>query len=458
MPPRDAVPGPAGVILLAVVVLGAAGAAVLVARPWLAPWGLVFLFGTTAELRLRVSEVLGVSKDAYVGLLLGVAVLAVLRGRSSFVGRLPPVTVWAPLAALLVLYALDLGGAHGASWVFGTRLLVEPVLLLLIGLTSVHPGATLRHLVAAMTVFMPLQAVLAWVQQAAGADALVYSWGYEYGSQVRPTSDGGLRTSGSFEEPFALAAQAVLAACVALTVATRRQAAVLWLSVVAVLGATQVRTALLQLGVLGLLLLLRRGQVQAAAVSVVALGAAAVLVGGLFLTSSTVPGGPERPLLLTLNGRFDAWAVAYEGPATLAQGNGVGAVGAGSTRADGGLVASAPAYDPNQESRPRFAGDPAFIDSSWGQVLSDVGLAGVVLLVLWVAAYACWLRPYAHRGTPAAWLALALIAVSVLDWFSRTTLASYPTGFSTFYYLGIATAAAVVRAPSRVGVVEGASA
>jgi hypothetical protein len=434
----------AGLVVVAPVVW------LLTTRPWLAPWAIVFLFGTTAELRLRVSDTLGVAKDALVLLLAAVTLLAVLQGRTSLTARLPPLPVGFPLAVLVALYLLDLGGDHGGGWVFGTRLLLEPLVLLFVGLATPRPQAALRHFVSATCVFLSAQAVLAWIQQAVGPEDLVYQWGYAFGSQVRLTSGGSLRSPGSFEESFALAAFAVLAACVALTVAPRWQAVLLWISVAAVLAATQVRTAALQLAVLVLLVLLRKGRVLATAVGVVGVAAGAVLVAGVFIASATVPGGPVRPLLFTLNGRFDAWAVAYEGPSTLVRGNGVGALGAGSTRAEAGLVSQAPAYDPNKESEALFAGNSAFIDSSWGQVLSDVGLVGVLALLAWVVAYCWWLSQPAREGSGPAWLALAVLAVSVVDWLSRTTLGSYPTGFTTLYLLGLATSAALTVRPDRL--------
>jgi hypothetical protein len=438
--------------MLVVLGLGIALAAswLLVRRPWLAPWAVVFLFGTTAELRLRISDSFGVAKDALVVLLLGVTVLAVLQGRTSLAARLPPLSVGFPLTVLVGLYLLDLGGDHGGGWVFGTRLLLEPLLLLFTGLVTPRPKAALRHLVHAMTAFLAAEAVLAWIQQAVGPDALVYQWGYAFGSQVRLSSGGTLRSPGSFEESFSLAAFAVLGACLALTVASRRQAVVLWISVAAVLGATQVRTAVLQLAVLAIVVLLRQGKTRAAAVGVVGAAAGAVLAAGVYLVSATVPGGPVRPLLFTLNGRFDAWGVAYQGISSLVRGNGVGALGAGSTRAEAGLVSAAPAYDPNRESAALFAGDPSFLDSSWAQVLSDVGLVGVVALLAVVVAYAGWLSEPARRDDGAAWLGLAVLAVSVVDWISRTTLGSYPTGFMTFYLLGLATGAALTVGQDRV--------
>lgn len=441
-------------ILVAALGLAAVAAVAwgLLARPWLAPWGVVFLFGTSAELRLRISETLGLAKDGYVALLLAVTVMAVLRGRTSLAARLPPVAVGFPLAVLIALYVLDLGGSHGSNWFFGARLLLEPMLLLVVGLLTPRPRAALRHLVTALCVFLAAEAVLVWIQQAVGPDALVYQWGYEFGSQVRLTSGGALRSPGTFEEAFSLTAFAVLGACVALTVASRRQAVLLWVSVAAILGATQVRTAVLQLSVLVLLVLVRRGMLRAASVGVVGVVAGALLVAGAYIRSATIPGGPVRPLLFTLNGRFEAWAVAYQGVHTLVRGNGVGMLGAGLSRAQGGLVSAGPRYDPNAESTPRFAGDPTFIDSSWGQVLSDVGLAGVLALLAWVVTYCWWLRRPAGEGDAAAWLALAVLAVSVVDWISRTTLGSYPTGFITLYLLGLATGAAFTAraAPSRL--------
>lgn len=431
--------------------LALAAAWVLVRRPWLAPWAAVFLFGTTAELRLRISDSLGLAKDALVVLLLGVTVLAIVQGRTSLAARLPPLAVGLPLSVLVGLYLLDLGGDHGAGWVFGTRLLLEPLALLVIGLATPRPDTALEHLVRAMTVFLAAQAVLAWIQQAVGPDALVFQWGYAFGSQVRLSSSGALRSPGSFEESFSLAAYAVIGACLAVTVASRRQAAVLGISVVAILAATQVRTAVLQVAVLALVVLLRQGKVRAAAVGVVAAVAGAVLAAGVYLVSATVPGGPVRPLLFTLNGRFDAWGVAYQDVSSLVRGNGVGAFGAGSTRAEAGLVSAAPAYDPDRESAALFAGDPSFLDSSWAQVLSDVGLAGVVALLVFVVAYGSWLSGPARRDGAAAWLGLAVLAVSVVDWISRTTLGSYPTGFVTLYVLGLATGAALAADHRRVG-------
>jgi hypothetical protein len=287
-----------------------------------------------------------------------------------------------------------------------------------------------------MTVVLPLEAAFAWVQQAAGPARLIYQWGYEYGSQVRSTSSGGVRTSGTFEDPFQLAALAVLGLALALFVATRWQAAVLIVSAVAVLGASSVRTAMLQAGLLLVVYAVRRGFGRDA----LALGAVA-LVGGLFFlattTSAVRPGAPEEPLLLTLNGRSDAWALAVDGWDSLVTGNGVGDRGTGSTRTSVG-VTGPPSFD-GSAPEAAFAGNPAFLDSSYAQVQSDVGIVGSVALVTALAGTAVFLvrRVRADPADGVAWAALGVLVTSLVDWVGRSSLASYTTGFLTLYVLGV---------------------
>lgn len=437
--------GPLLAALFAVVLALAAGSAVLLLRrPWLAPWGALFLFATSAELRLRLSDTLGVAKDAYVALLLALVVAHVVAHR-PVLARLRPLA--GPLAALGIvvgLYLLNPGGGPGTAWLFGTRLLLEVLALLAIGLLCAAPERTTAHLVTAMTVLLPLQAAFAWVQQWAGADALVFGWGYRYGAQVRMTTDGGLRTSGTFEDPFQLAALAVLGLALALFVASRRQAVVLVVASVAVLGATSVRTAMIQVGVLLVIWAVRRGWwKQATVLGVLAAVAGIVLLSG---TSTAVrPGAPEEPLLLTLNGRSTAWAQAVQGPESFLVGNGVGARGIGSTR-EAELVSAAPAYDPTSAPPASFAGDSAFLDSAYAQVQSDVGITGSVAFVgAFLGLGAVLVRRCRGGSSGAAWAGLGVLAVSMVDWIGRSSVASYTTGFLTLYLLGLLLAASTPR-------------
>lgn len=426
--------GPALGLLLGAPV-AAAGAVLLYRRPELAAWAAVLLFATSAELRLRIDPAIGVLKDALVALLVALVAVAVWQ-RPTALRRLHGLALpAAALAVLAGLYVLDPAGGQGASWLFGTRLLLE-VLALLVAGAVLAPRTTLVHLVRAMVVVLPLEAAFAWVQQAAGPASLVYRWGYEYGSQVRSTSSGGVRTSGTFEDPFQLAALAVLGLALALFVASRGQAAVLIVSAVAVLGATSVRTAMLQAGLLLVVYAVKRGYGREAA----SLAAVAAVAGVFFLattTSAVRPGAPEEPLLFTLNGRSDAWALAVDGWESLVAGNGVGARGTGSTRT--AVEVSGPPRFDGGAPEAAFAGNPAFLDSSYAQVQSDVGVVGSAALLTALAGTATFLvrRLRADPSDGAAWAATGLLVVSVVDWIGRSSLASYTTGFLTLYVLGV---------------------
>jgi hypothetical protein len=439
---------PNGALLALGVLFGVpvlAGSAYLLhQRPWLASWVAIVLFSTSAELRLRINPAIGVLKDVYVFLLVVLVVLWV-RQRRGELRRLRPLAL--PLAAfgvLVGLYLLDPAGSHGTSWLFGTRLLVQVLALLLVGIL-LAPQRTLEHLMLAMCVVLPFEAVFAWIQQAAGPAALVYQWGYEYGSQLRSTSTGGVRTSGTFEDPFQLAALAVLGLALAFFVARRGQALVLIVSALGVLAATSVRTAMIQAGVLLVLYAIRRGWAREAA----ALAAVTAVAGVLILATTTTaiyPGAPQEPLLFSLNGRSTSWSLAVDGWQSLVTGNGVGARGTGSTRT-AVSVSGAPRYDPTSAPVPAFAGNPAFLDSSYAQVQSDVGIVGTAALLTALAGIGVFVfRRCRDRTDGAAWAAAGVLAVSLIDWIGRSSLASYTTGFLTLYVLGVLLGA--VRKPA----------
>jgi len=442
------VPGRGPVLALGLV-LGAlplgALALLLVRRPQLAPWGALLVFATSAELKLRVSSTVGVLKDGYVFLLVVLVVLLVLRRPTTLRRLLPLALPLAALGVLVAMYLVDPAGSHGSSWLFGTRLLIEVLVLLLVGLL-LDPHRSLVHLVGAMAVVLPFEAVLAWAQQAAGMDALVYQWGYEFGAQVRTTSSGGLRVSGTFEDPFQLAALAVLGLALALFVAPRRQAWLIGVSAVAVLAATEVRTAYIQVALLLVVWGVRRGWGRQAT----AFGLLAAILGVLVLattTSSVTPGAPAEPLLFTLNGRLTSWSLAIEGAESLVTGNGVGARGIGSTRTS--VVASAPAYDGSAPDA-YYAGNPAFLDSSYAQVQSDVGVVGSAALLVALAGLAVYLARICRAGRDdASWAAMAALIITLFDWVGRSSLASYTTGFLSLYILGVLIGATTQREDPR---------
>ena len=428
--------------------LGAAATAALLLRcPWLAPWGGLLLFCSSDELRLRLDPVVGVAKDVYVVLLAGLLFAQLIRG-TVVPRRLLPLT--GPLIALGVLvglYVINPAGGHGGSWFYGARLLLEVLALLLLGMLCAQPGPTTTHLVRAMTVILPLEAALAWLQQAVGVNTLVYQWGYQYGAQVRVSGDGGLRTSGSFEDPFQLAALAVLGLVLALFVANRRQAVLLVLAATAIFAATSVRTAAFQVGVLLLVWAVRHGWHRQAA----ALVGAALLAGFFTLATTSAspqPGAPSEPLLFTLNGRTTAWAQSVPDARSFLIGNGVGERGSGSTRADQPLISRPPVYDPTAAPTAYFAGESGFLDSSYAQVQSDVGIVGTLAMLGGMLALAAILARTAWRyHHPAAWAACAVLVVSMIDWIGRSSLASYTTGFLTMYVLGVLIAASGASSP-----------
>src|SRR5206468_4792224 len=92
-----------GITVLLAGLLMMGGIVVLHRRPELAPWGAILLFATSGELKLRVSPMVGVVKDGYVFLLIGIAVVHVLRHRSA-VRRLRPLGL--VLAGLGVLVGM----------------------------------------------------------------------------------------------------------------------------------------------------------------------------------------------------------------------------------------------------------------------------------------------------------------------------------------------------------------
>lgn len=410
--------------------------------PWLASWGAVVIFCTSDELRLRLTPVIGVAKDVFVVVLTLLVVVALFKHR-EMLDRLRPFTGSIATAGLLVgLYLVNPAGEYGAAWFYGSRLLFEVLALGLLGMLCIAPGTTSEHLVKAMTVMAPFEAVFSWLQQLAGADGLTKLWAYKFGAQTRLTSDGGLRTSGTFDDPFQLAALGVLATAVALFLASRRQAQVLLISVAAILVATSVRTAIVQVGVLLLVYAVRRGLRKQA----LALGLATAVAGMFTLVSTTasaIPGGPEELQVFSLNGRTTAWDQAVQGPTSLFTGNGVAVLGSGSTRANQDLISAPPSLPASTDSPDgEQAGNSGFLDSSYAQVQSDVGIIGTLALIGSMIGFAVVLGRRCFRTRDGAtWAAFGILAVSMIDWLGRSSLASYTTGFLTFYVLGVLIAA-----------------
>ncbi|GMA31842.1 hypothetical protein [Litorihabitans aurantiacus] len=324
--------------LLPFVVAAPVAAAVLVGavtvvmrRPGLGVVGAVLVFALSGELQLRLGSAVGPAKDAVLAVLVVATAWGLVRRgvpRGLHLLAVPA----AAFGVLALLYLADPAGGHGVSWLFGTRLLLSALLLGAVGvlLAARGPDVT-RPLVTTLAVLVPFEAALAWWQRSLGWEELVYGWGYQLGAQVRFGTAGGLRTSGTFQDPFQLAGLAVLAFVVGLFLARGRVRVLICASAVAALLAADVRTAVLQTGLVLVIWAVSRGWWRQAAL-VAAAGAAAAALVLVTITSSVVPGGPERPLLLTLNGRFIAWSNAVSSVDSVLVGNGVGDRGTGSTR------------------------------------------------------------------------------------------------------------------------------
>jgi hypothetical protein len=149
-------------------------------------------------------------------------------------------------------------------------------------------------------------------------------------------------------------------------------------------------------------------------------------------------------LLFSLNGRSTAWTQAVEGWESLVAGNGVGARGTGSTST--GSVSAAPAYSPGAAPTAAYAGSSAFLDSSYAQIQSDVGIVGTAALLTALGALGVFVvRGCRISGDGAPWAAGGVLLVSLVDWVGRSSLASYTAGFLTLYTLGVLLGAGSIR-------------
>lgn len=442
---------------------GVVAVLVVTRHPGAGVGGAVVVFALSGELQLRLGPLVGPLKDGVLVVLVAAAGATLLRRRSVSPGLRRLVVPATLLTVLALLYLADPAGDHGVSWLFGTRLLLSGLLLGAAGVLLADRG-TVRALVGVLAVVMPLEAALAWWQRSLGWEQLVYGWGYQFGAQVRLGTGGGLRTSGTFQDPFQLAALAVVTLTVGIFLATGPLRVLLCLAAVTAMVATDVRTAVLQSGLVLVVWAISRGLWrQAAVVAAVGLAAATLVLGTT--TSSVVPGGVERPLLLTLNGRLIAWSNAVSSVDSVLVGNGVGDRGTGSTRTSA-RAEDAPRYDEETEPVPLYAGNEAFLDSAYAQVLSDVGIVGVLALTGAGVSTATILVRRARapeRGRAAglgavrapdpaaacAWTAVALLLAAAVDWVGRASLASFSTGYLTLLVLGALTGAAVRSEASR---------
>jgi O-antigen ligase len=261
--------------------------------------------------------------------------------------------------------------------------------------------------------------------------------GYEYNLQVRFYS-GFLRSFGTLDDPFAYAAFLLFAMAAVVTwhrLSTRIVLSGVILS--AGLVVAYVRTA----GIIGAALLgiwlAQKDRIGAA----VALLLSAIVVSVVILFST---GGASESRTyagdggyVTLNGRTEAWEVAIgDTPAQVLFGQGVGQLGRAAERAR---------YTLSGELEERASGKVEAVDSGYFATVSDVGFVGLVVLLVLYARLFALAASAARARLREGWLALALLAVLMLDATTRDSFAGFPTAFVGLLLVGIALAAARER-------------
>jgi hypothetical protein len=444
-----------GLGLLLVVSVYVAVVAGFVRVPHLAVATTVVLFALIPSLKVFVGDWVGALKDVVVIGAVSAGVLVLVSER-----RLPDRWILVLVGLLLGLYVVNLGGGHGVAWAQGVRLIGEPLVLLLVGLTLPQPGRTFRWAVGALVAAACLAAAYGLLQQAVGKWTVV-DWGYSFSKQVR-TTNGHLRSFGTFDDPFAYATFLLFG--IGALIFWLRRGALVWAAggvMLAGLAFSYVRTAALVLVAFIGLLVVRRGHlsVRTIAIAATALVAVstvvAVVLGGASGTQTitrnvTTSHGTRMETVrfrnVVLNGRVSAWKAALgNDPRKWIFGRGVGKVGTAAERATYTVTpTSGGAVDPaiRQAACARGQLKSCPVDSGYLATVADIGVVGlVVLLALFARLFVLSARA-AVRGSDAGWVALAFLAALLLDALTRASFTGFPTAFLGLLLIGIALAAA----------------
>jgi hypothetical protein len=395
------------------------------------------IFALIPMLKVLVFPWIGPFKDMIT--MAAITAAAVLVVQRSSQGRAQKGDFWVAAAAGLfaTLYLVNVGGLNwNLAWTHGVRLALEPLALLLVGLTLGNARRTLRWAMVSLVATAVFVAAVGLVQQVVGEWAL-YDLGYSYRVQLR-TLDGHLRSFGTLDEPFAYAAFLLLALA-ALVMWFRLSMLTLAAGGVIMAGLffSFVRTAVVVVLALGALWLARKGYT---ATSIFLMGVAALSALVILFASSTatetrtVRTGTSS--FLTVNGRTEAWRLFLNDPKVWFLGHGVGKVGTAAERATYSLT-----QDPNEASR------QIAIDSGYFAVIADVGLLGLAAMMAIFGRLITQGRRFAARGSPAGWLALGVTAVLMIDAVTRASFTGFPTAFLALLLAGLAIGAAIEGDP-----------
>jgi hypothetical protein len=371
--------------------------------------------------------------------LAAICAAAVLVVQRSSQGRPQKGDFWVAAATgmFAILYLVNVGGLNrDLAWTHGVRLALEPLALLLVGLSLPNARRTLHWAMVSLVFTAVFVALVGIAQQVLGEWAL-YNLGYSFRVQLRTYNDH-LRSFGTLDEPFAYAAFLLLALA-ALLMWFRLNLYTLAAGGVIVTGLffSFVRTAVVVVLALIALWLSRKGYTNTS-IFLMALAAVSALVI-LFASSTatetrTVRTGSSS--FLTVNGRTEAWRLFLNDPKVWFLGHGVGKVGTAAERATYKLT-----QDPNEASR------QIAIDSGYFAVIADVGLLGLAAMLAIFGRLILQGRRFASRGSPAGWLALALVTVLMIDAVTRASFTGFPTAFLALLLAGLAVGAAIEGDP-----------
>ncbi len=402
-------------------------------------------FAALPTLKVLVSPQLGATKDVVtIAAALGAGVLLVQR-RGARLGWRADRPLIVLVLLLIGLYVLDIGAGvtggsrFGPGWFHGVRLVSEPLLLLLVGLSLDDPRRTFRWAVASLTATACGAALYGLLQQVLGGARLV-DLGYAYGAQVR-TIGPYLRSFGTFDEPFDYAAFLLFGIAAVLLWRNRGLFVALALGLLAFgLLVSFVRTALLiGLALIGLWLA-RQGRTATAVLLL-----AAALFGGVATLIASSGGTETRTFqgssstYLTVNGRTQSWKVALGDSSDWAFGRGVGVVGTAAERARVGV--SQTRLAPNQPNL-------AAVDSGYFATIADVGFVGLIVQLSLLGRLIVLARGATARRQQAGWVVLGLLAVVLLDAVTRASFTGFPTAFLGMLVVGVGLAATAPERPA----------
>jgi O-antigen ligase len=339
------------------------------------------------------------------------------------------------IAAFMGLYVVNLGGGlsggqHNIAWAQGVRLAGEPMLLLVAGLLLPSPRRTLAWGVRSLAFTGVGVAAYGIYQQILGGWGLV-AWGYQFNQQVRFVG-GLLRSFGSLDDPFAYAAFLLLALAAVLFGMESGRLKLACASLISVgILFSYVRTAAVIGAALIAIMLIRAGRTTIAVLLFGASFASALVL--LFAVagasqSQSVQAGPG--LYLTLNGRTKVWSTIFAKPSAVPFGFGVGKIGTAAERASYGLT--------KKSDQPQQ--DYTAVDSAYFATVADVGLVGLAVFLLLLTCLVARAVGATKASGPRKWLALAWLAVILIDAATRESFTGFPTAFIGMLVVGLALA------------------